>query len=95
MVRVTIERCLQPNKYLEMGRLLMELRAKAMRQRGYVSGESLRSLDDPSQWLVISTWLDSESWKAWERSSERQEITGKMKFLLIAPERVSVYSLAE
>jgi heme-degrading monooxygenase HmoA len=75
-----------------MERLLVELRTKAIHQRGYVSGETLKSVDDPSLWLVLSSWLDANLWKAWEESAERQEIVSKMEPLLAAPEKVSVFS---
>lgn len=92
MIRVIIERRCRTNKEAELERLLVELRTKAMRQPGYVSGETLRSGDDPSLWLVISTWLNADLWKAWETSPERRQIGSKMEPLLIAPEKISVFS---
>lgn len=92
MVRVIIERRSKPNEEVELESLLIDMRTRAMRRRGYVSGETLRSIDDPSHWLIISTWLDVNLWKAWQSSTERQEIVSKMKPLLAAPEKVSVFS---
>ena len=86
MVRVIIERRSKPNKEVELESLLIELRTKAIQQRGYVSGETLRSMEDPS------LWLDVNLWKAWEASPERQEIIGKMEPLLTVPEKVSIFS---
>ncbi len=95
MVRVIIERRCQPNKEAELEKLLVELRSKAMWQRGYISGETLQSVDAPSLWLVISTWLDAELWKAWENSPERQEMVTKIEQLLVVPEKVSVLSFVK
>lgn len=95
MVRVIIERRCQPNKEAELEKLLVELRSKVVRQRGYISGETLRSVDDPSLWLVIATWLDAELWKAWESSPERQEVVTKIEQLLVAPAKASVFSFAK
>ena len=95
MVRVIIERRCQPNKEVELEKLLVELRSKAMWQRGYISGETLQSVDAPSLWLVISTWLDAELWKAWENSPERQEMVTKIEQLLVVPEKVSVLSFVK
>ena len=92
MIRVIIERYFRPDKDAELGELLLELRSKAIQQTGYVSGETLRSLIDPSLWLVISSWLDEDSWGAWENSQERQEIINKVEPLLVEPERVSISS---
>jgi len=95
MVRVIIKRRCQPNKEVELEKLLVELRSKAMWQRGYISGETLQSVDAPSLWLVISTWLDAELWKTWENSPERQEMVTKIEQLLVVPEKVSVLSFVK
>ena len=42
MVRVIIERRCRPGKEAELETLLVELRTRAMRQPGYISGETLR-----------------------------------------------------
>ena len=91
MVRVIIERRCRLDTEAELQKLLMELRTKGMQQDGYISGETLWSVDDPSLWLVISTWHDIDSWKVWETSPERQQSASKMESLLIAPEKVSVF----
>lgn len=92
MIKIIIERHGQPDKAAEMESLLVDLRTKAVQQRGYVSGETLRSIDDPSHWLVISTWLNIELWKAWETSAERREIASRLEPLLAAPEKASIFS---
>lgn len=94
MVRVIIERHCQPGKQAEMESLLVELRTKAMRQRGYISGETLQSVDDPLLWLVISTWTDADRWRMWETMPERRETLSKIEPVLAAPEKVSIFSFA-
>ena len=94
MIRVIIERHCQPGKQAEMESLLVELRTKAMRQRGYISGETLQSVDDPLLWLVISTWTDADLWRMWETMPERREILSEIEPLLTAPEKVSIFSFA-
>lgn len=92
MVRVVVERHCKPDKDEELERLLVELRSTVVKQRGYVSGETLRSIEDPSFWLVLSTWLDVNLWEAWEASAERQEVNKSVEPLLTQPEKVSVFS---
>lgn len=94
MIRVIIERRCCPDKVAEMESILVDLRTTAMRWPGYVSGETLQSADDPTLWLVISTWVDTDAWKAWQASAERQEIQKRIVLLLIAPERVSIFNFA-
>ncbi|MFB0559207.1 MAG: antibiotic biosynthesis monooxygenase [Dehalococcoidales bacterium] len=95
MVRVIIERRCQPNKEAELDKLLVELRSKGVQQRGYVSGETLQSVDDPLLRLVISTWLDAELWKVWKNSPERRQMIAKIERLLVAPEKISVFSFVK
>lgn len=92
MVRVIIERRCRPGKDAEMENLLIEFRTTAMQRSGYVSGETLKRLDDPSSWLVISTWVDVEHWNQWQASPKRQQITKKIEPLLAEPEKIAICS---
>lgn len=92
MIRVMIERRFQAGKEAELENLLVELRSRAMAQPGYVSGETLRALDDPSLWIVLSTWLDVSFWKDWEVNPDRREIEGKIGRIASAPAKVSAFS---
>ena len=66
MVRVLIGRCLKAGQRGEFFHLLKELRTAALHQPGYVSGETLSSLEDASHISVLSTWQSLKDWKAWE-----------------------------
>jgi len=92
MVRVIIKRRCQPGKEADLEKALLGLRTDAMRRRGYISGETLRSADDPAVWLVVSTWTSPEMWKAWEESPERRQMEGKIAGLLVEPQEVSIFS---
>lgn len=92
MVRVIVERRCKPGNEEELEKLLIELRVRAINQRGYVSGETLSSVEDPSHWLVISTWIDTDHWKVWETSLERKEVVKKIQPLLAAPERAAIFT---
>ena len=94
MIRVIIERHCRPDKVTEMESQLVDLRTTAMRQSGYISGETLHSVHDPTLWLVISTWVDIDAWKLWEASSERRQNMKSIEPLLTAPEKVSVFNFA-
>jgi heme-degrading monooxygenase HmoA len=71
-IRVLIERRIVPGNELALSDLLIKLRSKAMHAKGYISGETLRSVDDPFEYLVISTWNSLDDWKNWEADKERQ-----------------------
>ena len=93
-IRVLIERKVAPENELGLGNLLRKLRSKAMLAKGYISGETLRSVDDPSEYLVISTWNSLDDWRRWEADKERQQIQGEIDSLLRTPavQRVFVYN---
>ena len=91
-VKVIIERTVSPDNQGEVAELLKELRSKAIRQQGYVSGETLFSVDRPGTHIVISTWENLRDWKAWEKNPARMDITGKVDLLLEAPGKVSVFA---
>ena len=92
-IRVLIERKIVPENQPNLNNLLMKLRGKALLAKGYISGETLRSLDDPTEYLVISTWNSLDDWKRWESDQERRDIQHQIDNLLRAPSvhRVFVY----
>jgi len=63
-----------------------------MGQEGYISGETLRNVDNPNEFIVISTWNKLADWKAWENHPERRTIEQEVAALLEGPEQASVYT---
>ncbi|HBD08111.1 MAG TPA: antibiotic biosynthesis monooxygenase [Syntrophobacteraceae bacterium] len=91
-IRVIIERQTIPGNELQLNSLLMSLRSKAMHAKGYISGETLRSLESPNTFIVISTWNSLDDWKAWEQDAERKKIQSQIDALLRAPSKHQVYA---
>jgi len=91
-VRVLIRRNVRPNSEVRLHEALLRLRAKAMGQEGYISGETLRNVDNPNEFIVISTWNKLADWKAWENHPERRAIEQEVAALLEGPEQASVYT---
>ncbi|MBW2168941.1 MAG: antibiotic biosynthesis monooxygenase, partial [Deltaproteobacteria bacterium] len=58
---------------------------------GYISGETLRSIDNPEEYLVIGTWQSVDVWKAWQSSEERAEIQDKIDSLLGTKTEYGIY----
>ena len=73
-VKILIKRVVPEDKAKEMIPLFRQMRALATQQPGYISGETLKSLDKPDEFLVISTWQSSNDWEKWLISKERQGI---------------------
>ena len=76
MIKVMIERDTSDSD--KIGPFLLELRAAAMQNPGYISGETLVNIDDPKNVITISTWSNLSDWHAWERSTERRKIYEKI-----------------
>lgn len=81
-VQVIIKRKLQVNDPEELIPLLTQLREHANKQPGYISGETLRSLDNPEEFMVFSTWETADDWNKWFQSKERRDIQGQIDSLI-------------
>ena len=81
-VHVIIKRKLQIHKPKELLPLLTELRNRAKQQPGYIGGETLRNLDSPDEYMVISTWKTADDWKRWLQSEERRDLQGRVDSLI-------------
>ena len=82
VIKVFIKRVVPEDKAKEMIPLFRQMRVLATNQSGYISGETLKSLDRPDSFLVISTWQSSEYWEKWLLNQERREIQNKIDALL-------------
>jgi len=81
-IKVMIKRKWQVDKPEELLPLLATLRAAAGKQPGFISGETLRSLDDPEDYLVISIWETADDWKKWMQNKKRRDLQGKVDSLI-------------
>jgi heme-degrading monooxygenase HmoA len=90
-VKIIIRRRIPKGKEAQVLPLLLDLRSKAMAQPGYISGETLRNVDEPEDYVIISTWKSVESWKAWEARKERNEIQSKIDALLSGKPEYGIY----
>ena len=81
-IQVIIKRKWQTDNPKALFPLLNELRSLAKKQPGYISGETLRSLDDPEDFLVFSKWETADDWKKWLQSKERRDLQGRVDSLI-------------
>jgi len=91
-VRVFIEREIQPGNDLKLHSLLMQLRNKGMLQKGYITGETLRDVNNANKFLVISTWDSLEDWNNWHANAERKKLQDELDKVLKAPGKFTVYT---
>ncbi len=88
--KVLIERHTAPHQGHHVLAIATELRAAAIRQPGYISGESLIDIEDNTSIVVISTWRDMTDWRRWESSEERRMLEENIAPLLSKPPLVRV-----
>lgn len=90
MIKVMLERNIRGKNVPEIVRLMRQMRVRAMQQPGYVTGETLHSVDNPNYYVVISSWDTKENWDAWSKNPERQKMSEEIDKLLEAPTKVTV-----
>ncbi|OGP95416.1 MAG: antibiotic biosynthesis monooxygenase [Deltaproteobacteria bacterium RBG_16_47_11] len=90
-VKIIIDRKVKKGKEAEFFNLLKDLRSKAISSKGYISGETLRSLPDPHNYIVVSTWQSADDWKNWERNPERKQIQARIEKLMGRPTETKIY----
>jgi len=92
MVRVVIEHKIKSPEYVDRAvDLIREIRQEAMKQHGFITGETLTNVDDPTNMLVISTWESRDAWDLWDTSKRRVELKPLINELLSEPYSVRVF----
>ena len=90
-VKIIIRRNVPKEKEPELLPMLIQLRSLAVSQPGYISGETLRNVDNPEEHLVISTWQSTDSWKSWLSSKQREEIQKRIDSVLGMETQYAIY----
>ncbi|PKN34798.1 MAG: antibiotic biosynthesis monooxygenase [Deltaproteobacteria bacterium HGW-Deltaproteobacteria-19] len=90
-LKVLIKRKVPPAMRDEIMNLIKELRSRATVQTGYITGETLQRLDEPDEFLVISSWQNLDDWNKWMNSAIRTEIRQRIEILAGAKESYEVY----
>lgn len=90
-VKILIKRKVSDEKSDELDSLLKRMRVLTMSQDGYISGETLKRVDQPGENLVISTWQTTEDWNRWFINQERLKIQEAIDHLLGEQTRYEVF----
>ena len=72
--------------------LILQLRALATYQPGYISGKTLYNVENPEDCLVVSVWQTLEHWYVWMKSEKRAEIQNKIDDLTGEKTEYSIYA---
>ncbi len=90
-VKIIIKRKVAKGKEAELLPLLIQMRALATAQTGYISGETLRSVENSEEYLVISTWQFVDNWNVWLSNKQRAGVQEKIDSLLGEKTEYSIY----
>ncbi|MBI2855219.1 MAG: antibiotic biosynthesis monooxygenase [Chloroflexi bacterium] len=90
-VKVLIERKVREGYEPYVWNMLRTIRSEALRQRGYLYGETWRSLEDPGVLVVISTWGTREHYEFWSMSPFRQKMEERLLPMLAQPPIVHIF----
>jgi heme-degrading monooxygenase HmoA len=93
IAKIFIKRKFSRDNTSEIVPLLMQMRAGAMKQSGYISGETLTSTTDPQNIAVIATWQSMEDWIKWRENPERQKIEAMLEVFQLGPTVYEEYFL--
>ncbi|MEE9495058.1 MAG: antibiotic biosynthesis monooxygenase [Desulfobacterales bacterium] len=77
-VKIFIRRVIAEERINDLLPLVRRLRNLATNQPGYISGETLKRIDTPGEYLVISTWQSLDNWREWVVSRERIEVQNEI-----------------
>ena len=90
-VKIFIKRTVSEGKVPELTVLLKRLRSVTLMQPGYISGQTLKRLDQPGETMVISTWRSIEDWNDWVKNDKRISIQKEIDDLLGSETEYEVY----
>ena len=91
LVKVFIKRNVKKGNSIEIFKRLRKIRSEAMKQEGYVSGETMVDPDDPRKVLVISTWENANDWKIWKHNADRITLNDALQEFLEGPVEYETY----
>ena len=91
MIRIHIRRRVSEDNQQALMALINQMRSAIVGNPGYVSGETLKRIDQPGEILVVSKWQSHYYWKQWYASRERLSIQDEIDQLLGAQTHYEIY----
>jgi len=89
LIKILIQRKIKPGTEGAFKRLMREVLSEAAHADGFISGETLQSIDDSTVHVTISQWKDLSSWNAWINSAERKKKQEEYDKILAEPMKIT------
>lgn len=93
LAKVLIKRPFKEGDTHHILSLLHGMRIEAMKQPGYITGETLIHFANPRRMLVISTWLSIDHWLRWKENPVRRQFDEMLLELQLGPAEYDEYVL--
>ncbi|MCP3944190.1 MAG: antibiotic biosynthesis monooxygenase [Desulfobacteraceae bacterium] len=90
-VTVLIKRKVVRGKGELLENLYRELIALAMQQTGYLEAKTMKRVDIPDEYLVISKWKHIDDWSKWLISEGRRSYQERIDALTDSKTRFEIY----
>lgn len=90
-VKIMIERKFKEPVDPGVLEIIDEIRIKALRDKGYIGGETVVNCDDDREVLVLSAWASVEDWKTWYEKKEWEELEKKLLRRLAEPVKIRAF----
>jgi len=72
--------------------LILQMRAIAIHQSGFISSDTWSDVDDPGECMIVSRWQTAEDWNRWAHSKKRLKIDKKIEALTGYKSEYKVYA---
>ncbi len=73
-IKIVIERRFKEPVTPEILDTLDEIRIQALRDRGYIGGETVVNASDNREVIVFSSWTSVDDWKTWYEKKDWKEL---------------------
>jgi len=92
MIRVLIERHVAAELEAHYDLAARETLQKAMHAAGFISGEALHNVDNPSHRLLLATYRSVNDWYQWYHSEARREMMERITPMLEKEETITIFT---
>jgi heme-degrading monooxygenase HmoA len=91
-VKIVIERKFKEAPTEENLKVIDEIRVKALRDRGYIGGETVVNADDGREVLVFSAWSSVDDWKTWYTRKDWEKLEKRLAPHLEGPAKIRIFA---
>ena len=93
MIRVIIERFIAESLEANYEDTAKETLQKAIRAPGFISGESLKDIQNSRHRFILCNWRSIQDWQIWQQSKERKDMMDKLNLMLEKDEKFTILEM--